>query len=224
VLLRTTVVAAIGTTARSTVCFGTGFVDIQCSAVKVGAIQSRNCPVARGVVTHFHESKTSGLSRVTIGHDADPVDRAMCFKHRSNRILGSAEAQVSYKNIFHFTFFLKLQSKESRQVRTRAVGPDYRKMPKSTDCYLHSNNDTKWASGAIRIECFHASDQFAWEAHGAQLKNLRPSSIPDFDLQLRAVRDYLADPQCTHAASSAIARDRDLVPGFQRSGGPAFRS
>jgi hypothetical protein len=59
----------------------------------------------------------------------------MRLKQSSNRIFGRTEAEVSYKYVFQFLFsFLKSQGNESRQDRTRAIRPDYRKMPKSTGC------------------------------------------------------------------------------------------
>ena len=98
--------AAVATisAARSAVCFWTGFVDVQCPAVKVGSIQRCNGPVAFSVVAHFNESKASGLSRVAIGHDAHAINRPMYLKQGSNCILGGPEAEISYKNIFHFWF------------------------------------------------------------------------------------------------------------------------
>jgi hypothetical protein len=122
--LPTFVLALTAAAARSTVCLWTGFIDVECSTVKVGTIQSGDSPVPFSVVAHFHESKPSGLSRMTVGHNADTINCAVCCEHGSNRILGSTEAEVSHKNIFHFYF----------QDRTRAVGPNYRKMPKFTDC------------------------------------------------------------------------------------------
>jgi len=88
--------------ARSAVCFWTGFVDVQRPAVKIGAIQGRDGPVAFRVVAHFNESKTSGLSGIPVGHDTDTIDVSMRLKQGSNRILGSTEAEVSYKYVFQF--------------------------------------------------------------------------------------------------------------------------
>jgi len=102
----TTAVATISAAARSTICFGTGFIDVQCSSVKVGAIQSSDCPIAFRVVAHFNESKTSGLSGIPIGDDADAINSAMCCEHGSNRILGSTKAEVSHKNILHLFYSL----------------------------------------------------------------------------------------------------------------------
>jgi hypothetical protein len=128
------VVLPCAAAARSTVCFWTGFIDVQSSAFKVGAIQSRDCPIAFSVVAHFNESKTSGLSRITVGHYADTINGAMYCEHGSNRIFGSAKAEVSYKNILHLYSLSGVSSNESGQDRTKAVGPNYRKMPKTSDC------------------------------------------------------------------------------------------
>src|SRR6266700_7897022 len=129
-----TAATTVSAAAESPVCLRTGFVDVQRPAVEVPAVQFGNGAVPFGIVAHFDESKASGLPGVAVGDDADPIDGPIGFKHGANCVFGSPEAEISYKNIFHFTFFLKLQSSESGQDRTRAVGPDYRKMPKSVDC------------------------------------------------------------------------------------------
>src|SRR5258708_27741502 len=127
--------AAVSTAAaESPVCLRTGFVDVQRPAFEFPAVQLGNGTVPFGIVAHFDESKSSGLPGIAVGDHADPIDGPIGFKHGANRVFGSPEAEISYKNIFHFTFLLKLQSSESGQDRTRAVGPDYRKMPKSVDC------------------------------------------------------------------------------------------
>ena len=90
--------------AGSAVCLWPGFVYVQCPSVKVGAIQGGNGSIAFRVVAHFNESKTSGLSRITIGHNADTINGPVYLKHRSNCFFGCTEAEISYKNIFHFWF------------------------------------------------------------------------------------------------------------------------
>jgi len=63
--------------------------------------------LALAIVAHFHESKASGPAGFAVGYEVDTVNRAVCFKHRSNRIFSSIEAEVSYKNILQLVFFLK---------------------------------------------------------------------------------------------------------------------
>ena len=71
---------------------------------------------------------------------ACPVSRSVTMLTRStapcaanrDRTASSVAPKLRFptKIFFIFTFFLKLQNKESGQDRTKAVGPDYRKMPK----------------------------------------------------------------------------------------------
>ena len=116
--------AATAATAESTVLFRTGFVNVQRTAIQFPAIQLGNRPVAFGIVRHFDEPKAAGLSRVPIGHHTHAIDGAIRFKHGANRIFGSTEAEISYKNVFHFNFFLQLQNSESRAGSDMGGGPD----------------------------------------------------------------------------------------------------
>jgi hypothetical protein len=101
--------ASATTTAGSAVGFRTSFIDVQRPAVQVGAIERRDGLIRLRPVTHFNESKSSSLPGVPVGDDADTVNGAVCFKHGSNRIFGSTEAEVSYKNIFHFLYLSEVR-------------------------------------------------------------------------------------------------------------------
>jgi hypothetical protein len=119
-------------TARSAFCFRTGFIDVQRSPTKVCAIQRSNRLIRFRSVGHFNESKTPGLPGVPIGHDADTINCTVCFEHESNRSLGRSEAEITYKDIFHFTFLSEVAEQiEAGSDGAVAVGPDYLKMPKS---------------------------------------------------------------------------------------------
>jgi hypothetical protein len=111
-------------TTESTVLFRTGFVDVQRTAVELPAVQLGNGPVAFGIIRHFDEPKATGLSRVTVGHYTDAINGTIRFKHGANRIFGCTEAEISYKNVFHFNFFLQLQNSESRAGSDMGGGPD----------------------------------------------------------------------------------------------------
>jgi hypothetical protein len=74
-------IAAISTTSQSTVCSGTRFIDGQCSAFKVCAIQGSDRPIPFRVVTHLNESKTFGLSGIPVGDNADTINIAMYCEH-----------------------------------------------------------------------------------------------------------------------------------------------
>ena len=116
--------AATAAAAESTVFFRTGFVDIQRTAVKLPAVQLGNRPVAFGIICHFDEPETAGLSGVPVGHHTHAINGTVRFKHGANRIFGSTKAEISYKNVFHFNFFLQLQNSESRAGSDMGGGPD----------------------------------------------------------------------------------------------------
>lgn len=130
----TTATVSAATAGSATFCLRTRLIDVQRTAVEVRTVQSSDCTVAFGVVAHFNEPKAARLSCITIGHDADTINRAMRRKHGSNRILGSTEAQVPYKYIFHFfTFLSEVAEQESRQDRTRAESRTIKRCQNSTD-------------------------------------------------------------------------------------------
>jgi hypothetical protein len=115
---------ATAATAKSTVFFRTSFVNVQRTAVEFSAIQLGDCPVAFGIVCHFDEPEAAGLSGVPVGHHTHAINGTIRFKHGANRIFGSTEAEISYKNVFHFNFFLQLQNSESRAGSDMGGGPD----------------------------------------------------------------------------------------------------
>jgi hypothetical protein len=97
---------AASAAAKSTVFFRTSFADVQGSAVELLAIQFCDCPIRFRIIAHLNESKASGLTGVSIRDQADTVNRTKCFKHGSNRIFGSPEAEIPYENLFHPIFLL----------------------------------------------------------------------------------------------------------------------
>ena len=74
--------------------------------------------------------KPSRLPGVTVCHNADALDSAVCFKERPNRILGSSKIEVSYKNILHFPFPFDLQIGKSGRFERGRTGRTNAKMPK----------------------------------------------------------------------------------------------
>jgi|GEM_PF-3230015 len=116
--------AATTAAAESTIFLRTGFVDVQCAAVELSAVQFGDRPVAFGIVRHFDEPEAASLASVPVGHYANAVNGSICFKHGTNRIFGSTEAEISYKNVFHFKFLLQLQNSESRAGSDMGGGPD----------------------------------------------------------------------------------------------------
>jgi hypothetical protein len=98
--------ATISTPASTaTVFLRTGFVHGHRSTVKVTAVKPSDGLIPFRVVAHFDESEAPGLSRIPVGHDADPINGTISRKHGSNGIFGCTEAEVSYKNIFQLVSF-----------------------------------------------------------------------------------------------------------------------
>ena len=81
--------------------FGARFVDIQGAAVDIAAVQLGDGAVGIRIGAHLDESETLGPPGIAIGYDADALHGAVRLKHAANGLLGSVEAEISYKNIFH---------------------------------------------------------------------------------------------------------------------------
>ena len=90
----------------------TSFVDVQRSAIQVSAIEPVDCRVPFRIHAHFDKGKTSRLPRVTISNDVNSIDAAVRLKNRTDGLLGGSETEVTYKDVFQFSFFLNLQSSE----------------------------------------------------------------------------------------------------------------
>src|SRR5579863_4240417 len=101
-LPRAAAVPAITAATRCAVALRPGFVDVQRSAINVFAVQAADSGVPFGVRVHFDERETPGLSRLAVGDDVDTVNRSVCRKHGTHRILGGSETEVTYKNILQF--------------------------------------------------------------------------------------------------------------------------
>jgi hypothetical protein len=94
-------IAAVSATATTAIFSGPGFINIQRPTVQVAPIETGNSFVALAVVTHFHESKPSGSSRVTVGNEVYPVNRPKLLKHASNGGFRCVETEVTYEYILH---------------------------------------------------------------------------------------------------------------------------
>jgi hypothetical protein len=107
--------------AEATVLPGTGLVDIEYPSVEFFSIKSGDGPLSFIVATHFDESKSPGLSGVTIGNDTYALNGSVLLKQRSNGAFGCPEAEIRYENILHVVSFVNLQNGESGQDRTNTV-------------------------------------------------------------------------------------------------------
>jgi hypothetical protein len=114
---------AAESTAAAAIFFRPGFVDIQGSAVEFPAIQSGNRTLPFVIRTHFHEPESSGPSGLPVCHDAHTINRAVRLEHRSNRIFGSPEAEISYEYILHLSLLSEICRAANRgQDRTVVPG------------------------------------------------------------------------------------------------------
>jgi hypothetical protein len=148
--------AAVAASAAA-VFFRTSFVDVQRSPIQIPAVDFGNGPIPLGVIAHFDESKASGLARIAVRDDADAVDGSVCFKHGSNPVFGSSEAEVAYKNIFHLILLSGICRTVIRGRIEQAVKTGRGKMPKTTNCQT-----TPISSHVIEEEATHARK--AWWA------------------------------------------------------------
>jgi hypothetical protein len=100
---------AAAATAAGTLGLGTGFVDAQCPAVEVGAVQRGNRTIAFGIVRHFDKPESTRLSRIAIRNDVDATYGSMGLEQSSKRVFGSPKAEVSDKDILHVNFPLRFE-------------------------------------------------------------------------------------------------------------------
>jgi hypothetical protein len=101
------VVAARSTTATaagSAIGLRAGFIDGHRASIQFMAAQALDGAHPLGVRAHLDESEPFRLARIAIGYDADAIDGSVLLKQRSDRILGRAEAEISYKYILHVVF------------------------------------------------------------------------------------------------------------------------
>ncbi len=83
-----TATATTGTSATEaaavspTIGFGTGFVDVQCAAAQLLAIQGGDGFFSLGGIRHFDESESARTACVALGDDADLRDGSVGLKQR----------------------------------------------------------------------------------------------------------------------------------------------
>jgi hypothetical protein len=105
--------AAAARSAGTALSLGTGFVDIQCAAAKIFAVQSRDGFFGFRGVGHFYKCKSSGASGVTVGDQADLIDFAVRFEQGSQLCFGGAVREVANKKLLHGFPFPVSQRKTS---------------------------------------------------------------------------------------------------------------
>src|SRR5579863_1554549 len=79
----------------------TGWVHVNQSAVEFRAVEGYDCLFRVGIIRHLDERKASGLARLPVGHEPEPVNSPMFFKDTSDVLLGSFRTEVAYEDIIH---------------------------------------------------------------------------------------------------------------------------
>lgn len=121
VVAAATAIAAVST--ASAVCLWPGLIHIERSAIQLAAVESGDGFYAFAVIAHFHEGEASGLAGIAVGYDVYTVNRAVRLKKGSKPIFGGTEAEVPYKYIFQFIFFLEFaEQRIGEQARTAVAG------------------------------------------------------------------------------------------------------
>jgi hypothetical protein len=122
----------------ATVFLRTSFVHIQRSPLEIPAVDFGNGSVPLGIIAHLNESKAPGLTRIPVRDNANAVNGPICFKHRSNRVFGSAEAEVPYKNIFHLNLLSGICTAVNRgRIEQERLEPDVGRCQKQQTAELH---------------------------------------------------------------------------------------
>jgi hypothetical protein len=94
--------AASTTAARSTLGFGSGFVDGEVAAIKVATVQLLHCGFGFAVIRHFDERKAARLSGIAVAHDVDGIHGAELGECLAQRVFVCLEIQVAHVNILHW--------------------------------------------------------------------------------------------------------------------------
>jgi hypothetical protein len=93
--------AAARTIAPGPIRLRTSFIDVQGAALNVLAVEGGNRFDGFSVVTHVNEPEPFGLSRFTVGHNADSLNFPAGFKKRTENRFCDGNAQVANKYAFH---------------------------------------------------------------------------------------------------------------------------
>jgi hypothetical protein len=102
--------ALAAATAKWTLRFRTGFIDVQGSAVEIPAIQFSDSAIRIRVNAHLDKSEPSRLAGIPVSDEVHALDRSVRLEQRSNRSFGGPEVEVSDKNILHaFSFGLQIR-------------------------------------------------------------------------------------------------------------------
>ncbi len=91
--------------------FGRASFTLSARPSRSPTVESVDCRVPFRIDAHFDEGESPGLSGVAIRHYVNALYGSLRIKHGAECIFGRPEAEITYKNILHFSFpFLNLQS------------------------------------------------------------------------------------------------------------------
>jgi hypothetical protein len=114
--------------ATATLALGTGFIDVQCAAFEIRAVQTGDSPVGFLGVAHFDKRKAAGAAGITIRNQIDTINCSIPLEHGPNRRIGGGKIQIAYKNILHSLLFLSFNcAGKTRQIRTAQLRRDSQK-------------------------------------------------------------------------------------------------
>ena len=93
----------------ATLDLGTGFIDVQCPAFEIRAVQAGDSPVGFFGLAHLDKRKAAGAAGITIRNQIHTINCSVPLEHGTNRRIGSGKIQVAYKNILHYLLFSVFQ-------------------------------------------------------------------------------------------------------------------
>jgi hypothetical protein len=95
------VASAAAASSSAALGFGPRFVHVHCAPAYLRTIERGNGFFSIFVASHFHKAEAARTTRITVGHDTDPVDLAVRLEKLPQFILRCVKAQISYENILH---------------------------------------------------------------------------------------------------------------------------
>ena len=113
----TTETAAVSATA-ATLDLGAGFIDVQCAAFEIRAVQAGYSPVGFLAVAHFDKRKAAGAAGITIRNQIDTINGSIPLEHGTNRRIGRGKIQIAYENVLHFYTLFCLSIVRARRGRS----------------------------------------------------------------------------------------------------------
>jgi hypothetical protein len=92
--------------ARSALGFGASFVYVERAAIQILPVQGIDRGVRFRIVRHLDKREASRLPGVTIPNYVYVIDASVRLEGRTEGIFGGGEAEITNKNVFHFTLLL----------------------------------------------------------------------------------------------------------------------